>query len=105
MTSATLLMKQADQERTMENVNRPLKKIKIYSLLTGILSFIILIFCVRIVNLNIVKEEKLSASFTAETTVNRIKSQINRYLVVSEFFRNMIQEGHELDDEEFTFLS
>lgn len=89
----------------MENVNRPLKKIKIYSLLTGILSFIILIFCVRIVNLNIVKEEKLSASFTAETTVNRIKSQINRYLVVSEFFRNMIQEGHELDDEEFTFLS
>ena len=98
-------MKQADQERTMENVNRPLKKIKIYSLLTGILSFIILIFCVRIVNLNIVKEEKLSASFTAETTVNRIKSQINRYLVVSEFFRNMIQEGHELDDEEFTFLS
>ena len=67
-------MKQADQERTMENVNRPLKKIKIYSLLTGILSFIILIFCVRIVNLNIVKEEKLSASFTAETTVNRIKS-------------------------------
>lgn len=89
----------------MENVNRPLKKIKIYSLLTGILSFIILIFCVRTVDLNIVKEEKLSASFTAETTVNRIKSQINRYLVVSEFFRNMIQEGHELDDEKFTFLS
>ena len=89
----------------MENVNRPLKEIKIYSLLTGILSFIIMIFCVRIVNLNIVKEEKLSASFTAETTVNRIKSHINRYLVVSEFFRNMIQEGHELDDEEFTFLS
>ena len=47
----------------------------------------------------------MRAAFTAETTVNRIKSQLNRYLDVSEFFQNIIGSGHQMDSKEFQALS
>ena len=47
----------------------------------------------------------MRAAFTAETTVNRIKSQLNRYLDVSEFFQNIIESGHQMDSKEFQALS
>lgn len=48
---------------------------------------------------------KMRAAFTAETTVNRIRSQLNRYLDVSEFFQNIIESGHQMDSKEFQALS
>ena len=87
----------------MINTGNTPKKIKIYCVLVGILSFIILSIGGAFVNANTANEEKMRASFTAETTVNQIKSHISRYLGVSEYFRNIIENGHELSSKEFAF--
>lgn len=81
------------------------KQIRIYCLVVGIISFFIVSVCGQLLNRNTVNEEKMRAAFTAETTVNRIKSQINRYLDVSEFFQNIIGSGHQMDSKEFQALS
>lgn len=81
------------------------KQIRIYCLVVGIISFFIVSVCGQLLNRNTVNEEKVRAAFTAETTVNRIKSQLNRYLDVSEFFQNIIGSGHQMDSKEFQALS
>lgn len=81
------------------------KQIRIYCLVVGIISFFIVSVCGQLLNRNTVNEEKIRAAFTAETTVNRIKSQLNRYLDVSEFFQNIIGSGHQMDSKEFQALS
>lgn len=81
------------------------KQIRIYCLVVGIISFFIVSVCRQLLNRNTVNEEKMRAAFTAETTVNRIKSQLNRYLDVSEFFQNIIGSGHQMDSKEFQALS
>ena len=81
------------------------KQIRIYCLVVGIISFFIVSVCGQLLNRNTVNEEKMRAAFTAETTVNRIKSQLNRYLDVSEFFQNIIESGHQMDSKEFQALS
>ena len=89
----------------MRKINNTPKKIRIYCLVIGIISFVIVSFCGQLINRNTANEEKMQAVFTAETTVNRIKSQLNRYLDVSEFFQNIIESGHQMDSEEFQALS
>ena len=81
------------------------KQIRIYCLVVGIISFFIVSVCGQLLNRNTVNEEKMRAAFTAETTVNRIRSQLNRYLDVSEFFQNIIGSGHQMDSKEFKALS
>ena len=81
------------------------KQIRIYCLVVGIISFFIVSVCGQLLNRNTVNEEKMRAAFTAETTVNRIKSQLNRYLDVSEFFQNIIGSEHQMDSKEFQALS
>ena len=81
------------------------KQIRIYCLVVGIISFFIVSVCGQLLNRNTVNEEKMRAAFTAETTVNRIKSQLNRYLDVSEFFQNIIGSGHQMDSKEFQAMS
>lgn len=81
------------------------KQIRIYCLVVGIISFFIVSVCGQLLNRNTVNEEKMRAAFTAETTVKRIKSQLNRYLDVSEFFQNIIGSGHQMDSKEFQALS
>lgn len=81
------------------------KQIRIYCLVVGIISFFIVSVCGQVLNRNTVNEEKMRAAFTAETTVNRIRSQLNRYLDVSEFFQNIIGSGHQMDSKEFQALS
>lgn len=81
------------------------KQIRIYCLVVGIISFFIVSVCGQLLNRNTVNEEKMRVAFTAETTVNRIRSQLNRYLDVSEFFQNIIESGHQMDSKEFQALS
>ena len=81
------------------------KQIRIYCLVVGIISFFIVSVCGQLLNRNTVNEEKMRAAFTAETTVNLIRSQLNRYLDVSEFFQNIIGSGHQMDSKEFQALS
>lgn len=89
----------------MRKINNTPKKIRIYCLVIGIISFVIVSICGQLINWNTANEEKMQAVYTAETTVNRIKSQLNRYLDVSEFFQNIIESGHQMDSEEFQALS
>lgn len=51
------------------------------------------------------KEEKLQAAYTAESTVNRVESQLNKYLEVSNFLKNIVKSGHEMKSEEFVSLA
>ena len=81
------------------------KQIRIYCLVVGIISFFVVSVCGQLLNRNTVNEEKMRVAFTAETTVNRIRSQLNRYLDVSEFFQNIIGSGHQMDSKEFQALS
>lgn len=81
------------------------KKIRIYCLVIGIISFFIVSVCGQLLNRNTANKEKMRAAFTAEITVNRIKAQINRYLEVSEFFQNIIESGHQMSSEKFQDLS
>ena len=46
-------------------------------------------------------EEELKATYTAEATVRRIESQLNRYLAKSDLLKRTIEQGYTLDDEEF----
>ena len=89
----------------MINKDNTSNQIRIYCLVVGIISFFIVSVCGQLLNRNTVNEEKMRAAFTAETTVNRIKSQLNRYLDVSEFFQNIIGSGHQMDSKEFQALS
>ena len=49
-------------------------------------------------------EQKLRASYTAEATVRRIESQLNRYLEKSDLLKKMVEGGHTLSDADFAVL-
>lgn len=54
---------------------------------------------------NQLKEAKLKADYTAQTTIGRVKSQLNHYLAESNLMKHMIEAGYTVDDEEFSVLS
>lgn len=45
------------------------------------------------------------ADYTAQTTIGRVKSQLNHYLAESNLMKHMIEAGYTVDDEEFSVLS
>lgn len=51
------------------------------------------------------KQEKLKAVYTAESTIARVESQLNRYLAESNLIKNTIETGYQLEDEQFCKLS
>ena len=51
------------------------------------------------------KEEKLKATYTAESTVRRVESQLNKYLAESNLMKNIIESGKEINDDQFAYLS
>lgn len=50
-------------------------------------------------------EEQLKASYTAEATVRRIESQLNKYVSKSNLLKKIIESGYEIKDEEFQSLA
>ena len=44
---------------------------------------------------------KESAAYTARSTVRRIKSQLDQYVVISDFMENALHEGYILDKDYF----
>ena len=65
----------------------------------------IAIGCVHLIQRSQENREKLKASYTAESMIRRIESQLSRYLENSEFFKNIISSGYEISEDEFTDLS
>ena len=81
------------------------KSIKIRTFIVFLLTFLVAAGCVWFVNNNQEKEEKLKAAYTAESTVGRVESQLNKYLAESDLIKRVIKDGHLLSDEEFASLS
>lgn len=50
-------------------------------------------------------EEQLKATYTAEATVRRVESQLNKYVAKSDVIKKIIESGHEINDKEFNSLS
>ena len=81
------------------------KSIKIRTGVVFLLTFLAAVGCVWFVNHNQEKEEKLKAAYTAESTVSRVESQLNKYLAESDLIKRMIKDGQLLSDDEFAELS
>lgn len=52
-----------------------------------------------------IEQEQYKASYTAETTVRRIESQLNRYLAKADILKNMIESGAEFNEDQFIQLA
>ena len=69
------------------------------------ISFVVALIFGIIVNSYTEKEQKANATYTAKSTVRRIKSQLDQYVVISDFLENTINEGYPLDQNEFSKLA
>lgn len=85
--------------------NISLRFIRIRTTIVLIVSFLIINAFIHVQFYNQRKEAKLKAEYTAETTVRRIESQLDKYLTMSDFFKRMIESGNNVDDEGFKYVS
>ena len=81
------------------------KRIKRNCYIVGMISFIIALVFGTIINAFSEKDQKVNATYTANSTVRRIKSQLDQYVVMSDFLENTINEGYALDQEDFSKLA
>ncbi len=81
------------------------RKIKIQTVCIFVITFLVMMIGVGLLNYNQEKKEKLKAAYTAELTVNRIESQLNKYLSDSDLLKRIVESGNEMDDTEFSELS
>ena len=89
----------------MEKRSSASKQIKKYSLIVGLLVFIVS-FLFGYINLkNIEKGKKTAATYTAQSTVRRINAQLNQYVELSEFLGNVVLAGYNLDQTSFSELA
>lgn len=89
----------------MMSEQQKLKKLKIRTGIFFVAVFVIAIGCAHLIQRSQENREKLKASYTAESMIRRIESQLSRYLENSEFFKNIISSGYEISEDEFTDLS
>ena len=80
------------------------KTIKLRTALVFCVTFVVAVIFVSILIQNQIKEGKLKATYTAESTVNRIESQLDQYLVASDFLKNIVENGNTLDDHTYSSL-
>ena len=83
----------------------PQKKIKHRTLGVFALGFAVLLAVLALLNHGLVKQEKLKAAYTAESTVANIEAQLNRYLAESELLKNVVESGYAINDKDFAALS
>ena len=81
------------------------KQIRFQALLLFFITFFLVELCAGFLYQNQLKEAKLKADYTAQTTIGRVKSQLNHYLAESNLMKHMIEAGYTVDDEEFSVLS
>lgn len=75
------------------------------AVLVFILMFLVLLAALAFFTRRIVMREQLKASYTAETTVANVESQLNRYLAESELLKSIVESGYEISDSDFAALS
>ena len=82
-----------------------LKLIRIRTVIIFIVSFLLINAFVHMLFYNQKKEAELKAEYTAEATVRRIESQLDKYLTMSDFFKRMIEDDNEIDDDYYAYLA
>lgn len=70
-----------------------------------LLTFLVVLFSLRLLAQNQEKDERLRAVYAAESTISRVSSQLNRYLTESDFIKKYIESGNALREEEFANIS
>lgn len=80
-------------------------RMKFRAFMVCVLSFLVVTGSVCFLNREQEKEEKLKAVYAAESTISRVKSQLNRYLAESELVKNIIESGYDIDGKKFSILS
>lgn len=81
------------------------KVIRIRAVLVFLTMFVIILGCTFLVNENQKKREQLKAAYTAESTINRVEIQLNRYMAESDLVKKSIEDGLMISDAQFAQLS
>ena len=70
-----------------------------------VLTLLAVLIITWLINENQVKREKLKATYTAESTVSRVESQLSKYLAESDLMKRIVEKGYDIDNEQFDDLS
>ena len=81
------------------------KAMRLWTGLVFVATFILILICSYLLNLNQKKDEELKAVYTADTTVNRLEAQLNKYLSESNLMKHIIENGYDIDNADFSTLS
>ena len=81
------------------------KTIKIKTLIVFIITFLVIQGCVCLLNKNQEKQGKIKAEYTAESTISRVESQLNKYLAESNLIKQTIEAGYDMDEKSFATVS
>ena len=84
-------------------VNRKYMRIKTAGVF--VLTLLAVLIITWLINENQVKREKLKATYTAESTVSRVESQLSKYLAESDLMKRIVEKGYDIDNEQFDDLS
>ena len=84
----------------MKKVSVP-RTIKIYCLGVWLASFLLALSCGYYLIKNAEKEEQLKAAYTAEISASRVQAQLNKYVEVSDFLKNIVESGYEIDGADY----
>lgn len=81
------------------------KNIKLYTVFVFLAVFLIFNGAAHLQVQHHKDEEQIKASYTAEETVRRMESQLNKYVAKSEILKKLIESGYEVNNKEFQQLS
>lgn len=81
------------------------KKIQRKCYVVGLIAFVSALFLAYFLLGNIKKNEQAAATYTAQNTVRRIRSQMDEYVIGSNILENVILAGYELDEDGFSALA
>ena len=89
----------------MDKCSTAVKRAKIYCLFVGIFAFLTALLLSQAFFNYTEKEMKMSATYTAQSTVKRINAHLVQYVALSDFLENMINSGYELNENTFSKLA
>ncbi len=89
----------------MDKHSEAAKKIVKKCYVVGLISFLIFLLIECVFNTYRSNAFKENAAYTARSTVRRIKSQLDQYVVMSDFMENVLNEGYISDENSFNSLT
>ena len=89
-----------DQKRKMKR-----KYIRLKTTLVFIFIFLAVWCVIWIINQSQERWEKLKVTYTAESTVSRVESQLSKYLAESDLMKRIVEKEYDIDNEQFDRLA